>query len=61
MRGKVNSPYCNKGDCFACKEGKCDALVDNSFAKECPFYKTNEQVEKEQAYCDERIANILKN
>lgn len=60
VKGQMNCPYCGKSDCFACDGGKCVVLVDNNFRRECPFYKTKEQVEKEQAYCDERMANILK-
>lgn len=38
-------PNCNREDCFACKDGKCELLTDNDFGKrECPFYKTEEEV-----------------
>ena len=35
--------------CFALNDGKCTCLSDTRFgAKMCPFFKTNEQNEKEK-------------
>lgn len=37
-------------DCFACMDGKCICLSDNRFnGRECPFYKTKAQNDKENA------------
>ena len=50
-------PACNRAECFGCEEGHCVILIKNNFGKRgCPFFKTNEQVEKELAYCEERMA-----
>lgn len=39
-------------DCFACKDGLCVALSDNSFGeRDCPFYKTREQNRQEMKEC----------
>lgn len=56
-----NSPACNVTECFACEEKHCIILTKKDFgARQCPFFKTREQVEKEKAYCMERMANIRK-
>lgn len=58
---KNECPVCNEAECFACENGLCVVLKDNDFkGKKCPFFKTNEQAEKEQAYCEERISKIRK-
>lgn len=50
MDGLKCLPVCAKEDCAACSGGQCVALTDNDFGgKKCPFYKTREQNEKEQA------------
>ncbi len=50
-------PVCDRSDCFGCEEGHCIVLINNNFGeRNCPFFKTNEQVEKELAYCAERMA-----
>lgn len=42
-------PICNREDCFACDGSKCTLLTENDFGdRECPFFKTNEQVAKEK-------------
>ena len=44
-------PLCAKDDCAACVNKRCIALRDNDFgSKECPFYKTKEQNEKENKH-----------
>lgn len=51
---------CNRGDCFACKDGKCVALADNSFGQRaCPFFKTAEQVETERKAAKSRMLAIM--
>lgn len=46
---KIREPNCNREDCFACKHGKCVVLNKNNFGgRECPFFKSNEQVAKEK-------------
>lgn len=52
-------PTCDKADCAGCQDGHCIVLTNNKFDKECPFYKTKEQAEKEQAYRAERLAKIF--
>lgn len=44
-------PACGKVECFAYQDGCCVLLTDNNFNKDCPFYKTREQVAKEKEYC----------
>lgn len=44
-------PPCSMCDpkCFAFHEGLCRILIDTNFnGKDCPFRKTNEQVEQER-------------
>lgn len=55
-------PSCNRKECFACEEGHCVVLIDNDFDyRECPFYKTKEQVAEEREYCRNRVAELNKN
>lgn len=47
-------------DCFANHDGVCCCLSDNNFnGKDCPFYKTEETVRREQnggsAYGNQKI------
>lgn len=54
-----NCPVCNVTECFGYAEGHCVILVDNNFnGKSCPFFKTQEQVEGEKEYCQNRLADI---
>ncbi len=54
-----NCPVCNVTECFGNIEGHCFILVDNNFnGKRCPFFKTQEQVEAEKEYCQNRLADI---
>lgn len=54
-------PACDKAECFGCEDGACLVLIKNDFGyKECPFFKTREQVEKERQYCRNRMATIRK-
>ena len=54
-----NSPACNVEECFACEEQHCIILAKKNFGnRKCPFFKTREQVAKEKAYREERLANI---
>lgn len=53
-------PDCTVAECFGCEEGKCVVLINNDFGeRKCPFFKTNQQVEEEKAYCEERLEKIL--
>ena len=48
MTENKDFPSCSKADCAACNNGRCIALISNDFGgRECPFYKTKEQNEKE--------------
>ena len=59
METKDKGPTCNKVECGANEDGFCVCLLNNNFGKrECPFFKTKEQCEKEKAYCQERLATI---
>lgn len=50
-------PICNREDCFACEGGQCVVLTNTNFGdRECPFFKTKEQAEKEK----ELYPNIYK-
>ena len=50
MKYDRECPVCFATECFACQNGQCVILVSNDFgAKDCPFFKTTAQVEKEQA------------
>ena len=52
-------PVCDKKECFACEEWNCLILTKNDFGnKECPFFKTKEQVEEEREYCRKRMNEI---
>lgn len=62
MGGKKIYHACGKADCFGCKDGKCDVLMKNNFGgRDCPFFKTEEQVQTEKAYCAERLRKIINN
>ena len=54
-------PTCNKAECAGCEEGHCLILTKNDFNKECPFFKTKEQVAEEREYCRKRMAELKKN
>lgn len=42
--------------CFACSDGRCRILKSTSFGdKPCPFYKTQEQADSENARAMERL------
>lgn len=59
MKGPKYNPPCNRVDCFAHEDGHCVLLVNNNFGeKGCPFFKTTQPCEEEQAYCRERLAQI---
>lgn len=59
MKGVERCPAYSRSVCFAWKDGKCIILTSNGFGgRKCPFFKTSEQCEKEQAYCKERFENI---
>lgn len=58
MPSLKNCPTCGKEDCFGCQDGHCVVLIDNTFDKERPFYKTKEQVKEEQKYCRERLEQL---
>ena len=49
-------PPCDRTDCFACENGLCRVLTSNNFYRECPFYKTREQLEEERIVCRKRLA-----
>lgn len=53
-----NSPECNRIECFGCEEGHCVILAKNIGKKECPFFKTREQVAQEKEYCRNRLAEM---
>lgn len=48
--------YCDRDDCAAYFDGICNALRNNDFGdRECPFFKTKEQNEKERKECAIRM------
>ena len=53
-----SSPECNQIECFGCEEGHCLVLVKKTGKKECPFFKTREQVAQEKEYCRNRLAEM---
>ena len=58
---KLNDcPKCERAECACCAGGYCVVLTNNDFNKDCPFFKTKEQVAKEQEYCQQRLAEIMK-
>lgn len=57
----VRCPTCDKVECFGHDEGFCMVLIRNDFAKECPFFKTKEQVAREREYCQMRMAELRVN
>ena len=52
-------PICDRAECAGCEAGHCVILTDNYFKRDCPFFKTKEQVKEERAYCEERKAEIM--
>lgn len=59
MGNNKHCPACTKDECAANEDLHCIALTDNNFGgKECPFFKTKEQNEKERAYCEQRLAAL---
>lgn len=64
MIGFKNSPECGRIECFANEDKLCMILSKNDFNKECPFFKTREQVEIEKAECNriylDKLADIRK-
>lgn len=43
-------PSCDRNNCFAYSNGECVILTDNDFGeRECPFYKTQAQFERDAA------------
>jgi hypothetical protein len=53
-----SSPECNRIECFGCEEGHCFVLAKKISKKECPFFKTREQVAQEKEYCRKRMAEL---
>lgn len=53
-------PACRKHpDCFACRDGRCEALSDNRFGRRrCPFYKTRDKNCAEQQRCLRRLVEL---
>ena len=54
MKDMEKCPVCDRSECFGCEDGRCIVLIENNFKKECPFFKTREQVKTEREYCRER-------
>lgn len=48
------APRCNRENCFAYADGRCRALSDNRFNRDCPFYKNADEKKVEDARCKER-------
>lgn len=56
MKCAYNHPDCHANDEVA---GGCVALQDMHFSKpDCPFYKSEEQWQKEHVECEARLAQI---
>lgn len=53
-------PKCNRANCFAYKEGKCIALSNNRFKRECPFFKDKHAKAEEDARCKVRADKFEK-
>ena len=54
-------PTCKVVECFGYDDGYCMTLTGNDFGdKECPFFKTREQVAEEREYCRKRMAELRK-
>lgn len=61
MTAYKNCPICNMTECFGCEDGHCIVLTKKNFGeRECPFFKTREQVAEEKEYCRNRLAEIRK-
>ena len=49
---RIPEPPCEERACFANKNKKCIVLSNNDFhGKPCPFFKTEEQLERERRDC----------
>ena len=53
-------PICARGACFGNNLGKCTILTSSIFKHECPFFKTNEQLEREHEHTKERFHGMGK-
>lgn len=52
---RIPEPSCEERTCFANKNGNCIVLINNDFhGKHCPFFKTEERLEKERRECARR-------
>ncbi len=52
----IDRPKCRRGDCFANFEGTCRCLTTSYFkGKECPFFKTDQEIATENYKAAERI------
>ena len=49
------APSCDRASCFAYTNGKCIVLSDNSFKRECPFYKSVEEKMADDERCRVRV------
>ena len=58
MRKEKAAPICNEVECANCETGRCTLLSRNDFNKRCPFYKTKEQAQEENAKRVQRLFNI---
>ena len=49
MRRKIDPPRCEIfSDCIANKKGYCMILTDNTFKRDCPFYKPKKGAKHEK-------------
>lgn len=63
--GYLPNPLCRETQqrqdtCFACVDGRCKILKDTNFLyKECPFYKTREELKSQRERIEEEFKKWL--
>lgn len=55
---KTELSSCIQNNCFANEKGKCRILINTDFTGFCPFFKTQEQLDQEEAKCVHRLINL---
>lgn len=54
------TPKCNNSKCFAYDNGYCIALRDTDFEKECPFYKSKDEISVDEIYKSIKAYGLIK-
>lgn len=60
MAKRTDLPKCKQGQCFANTFGSCAILNSSDWPKDCPFFKTQEQMLREQEITEKRIESLYR-